>query len=98
MLNGMRLFGMGFSWGGYESPMVPAGLTTSRSAAVVAVGRTVRIHAGSVLKTSPIWKDGFSLAARKTGWARRKNPSTAWRSTATAWCRPSRSSTTPAKC
>ena len=47
MLDGMRLFGMGFSWGGYESLMVPAGLTTSRSAKPWhAVGRTVRIHAG----------------------------------------------------
>ena len=47
MLNGMRLFGMGFSWGGYESLMVPAGLTTSRSAKPwPAVGRTLRIHAG----------------------------------------------------
>ena len=41
MLNGMRLFGMGYSWGGYESLMVPAGLTTSRSAKPwPAVGRT----------------------------------------------------------
>ena len=47
MLDGMRLFGMGYSWGGYESLMVPAGLTTSRSAKPWrAVGRTVRIHAG----------------------------------------------------
>ena len=47
MLNGMRLFCMGYSWGGYESLMVPAGLTTSRSAKPwPAVGRTVRIHAG----------------------------------------------------
>ena len=47
MLNGMRLFGMGYSWGGYESLMVPAGLGASRSATPWhAVGRTVRIHAG----------------------------------------------------
>ena len=47
MLDGMHLFGMGYSWGGYESLMVPAGLTTSRSAKPWhAVGRTVRIHAG----------------------------------------------------
>ena len=47
MLNGMQLFGMGYSWGGYESLMVPAGLTTSRSAKPWhAAGRTVRIHAG----------------------------------------------------
>ena len=47
MLDGMRLFGMGYSWGGYESLMVPAGLTTSRSAkSWHAIGRTLRIHAG----------------------------------------------------
>ncbi|HET6618562.1 MAG TPA: cystathionine beta-lyase [Dongiaceae bacterium] len=47
MLDGMRLFGMGYSWGGYESLMVPAGLATSRSAKPWhAVGRTLRIHAG----------------------------------------------------
>jgi cystathionine beta-lyase len=47
MLDGMRLFGMGYSWGGYESLMIPAGLTTSRSAKPWhAVGRTLRIHAG----------------------------------------------------
>jgi cystathionine beta-lyase len=43
----MRLFGMGYSWGGYESLMIPAGLTTSRSSKPWhAVGRTLRIHAG----------------------------------------------------
>jgi cysteine-S-conjugate beta-lyase len=47
LLDGLELFGMGYSWGGYESLMVPAGLTTSRSAKPWhAVGRTVRIHAG----------------------------------------------------
>ncbi len=47
MLNGMRLFGMGFSWGGYESLMIPASLSTSRTARPWhANGRTLRIHAG----------------------------------------------------
>lgn len=47
MLDGMRLFGMGYSWGGYESLIVLAGLAKSRSAKPWhAVGRTVRIHAG----------------------------------------------------
>jgi cystathionine beta-lyase len=47
MLNGMKLFGMGYSWGGYESLMIPAGLGKSRSAKPWhAVGRTLRIHAG----------------------------------------------------
>ncbi|HEX6118198.1 MAG TPA: cystathionine beta-lyase [Dongiaceae bacterium] len=47
MLNGMKLFGMGYSWGGYESLMIPAGLGKSRSAKPWhAVDRTLRIHAG----------------------------------------------------
>ena len=47
MLNGMRLFGMGYSWGGYESLMIRADLKTSRTAKPWhAVGRTLRIHAG----------------------------------------------------
>jgi cystathionine beta-lyase len=47
MLDGMRLFGMGYSWGGFESLMIRADLRTSRSAKPWhAVGRTLRIHAG----------------------------------------------------
>jgi len=47
MLNGMRLFGMGYSWGSYESLMIRADLKTSRSAEPWrAVGRTLRISAG----------------------------------------------------
>ena len=47
MLNGMRLFGLGYSWGGYESLMIRADLKTSRTATPWhAVGRTLRIHAG----------------------------------------------------
>ena len=47
MVNGMRLFPIGYSWGGYESLMVPAGLTAIRSATPwPARGRTLRIHAG----------------------------------------------------
>jgi cysteine-S-conjugate beta-lyase len=47
MLDGMRLFGMGYSWGGYESLMIRADLKTSRTAKPWhAVGRTLRIHAG----------------------------------------------------
>lgn len=47
MLNGMRLFGMGFSWGGYESLIIPAGLKSSRTAKPWhAPERTLRLHAG----------------------------------------------------
>ncbi len=47
MLDGMRLFGMGYSWGGYESLMIRADLKTCRTAKPWhAVGRTVRISAG----------------------------------------------------
>ncbi|MBL9035258.1 MAG: cystathionine beta-lyase [Rhodospirillaceae bacterium] len=47
MLNGMKLFGMGYSWGGYESLMIRADLKSSRTAKPWhAVGRTLRISAG----------------------------------------------------
>jgi cysteine-S-conjugate beta-lyase len=47
MLNGMRLFGLGYSWGGYESLMIRADLKGCRTAKPWhAVGRTLRIHAG----------------------------------------------------
>ena len=47
MLDGMRLFGMGYSWGGYESLMIRADLKNCRTAKPWhAVGRTLRIHAG----------------------------------------------------
>jgi len=47
MLNGMRLFGIGYSWGGYESLMIRADLKSCRTAKPWhAVGRTLRIHAG----------------------------------------------------
>ena len=44
-LDGLKLFGMGFSWGGYESLVVPAHIhrTVSR---FEAAGPVIRIHAG----------------------------------------------------
>ncbi len=45
MLNGMRLFGMGYSWGGYESLIIPAH-TTRTAKPWPAPQRTLRIHAG----------------------------------------------------
>ncbi|MEX1206514.1 MAG: PLP-dependent transferase, partial [Dongiaceae bacterium] len=45
MLDGLELFGMGFSWGGYESlilPVKPARTATRWTAA----GPLLRIHAG----------------------------------------------------
>lgn len=46
MIDGMDLFGLGFSWGGYESLMVPSNLTSARTATKWNAGPTVRIHAG----------------------------------------------------
>ena len=47
MLDGMELFGMGFSWGGYESLLVPVKPQTSRVATRWDVeGPTLRLHAG----------------------------------------------------
>lgn len=45
MLNGMRLFGMGWSWGGYESLIVPAHITRTAKP-FDAKGPVIRIHAG----------------------------------------------------
>ena len=47
MLEGLELFGMGFSWGGYESLIVPAHPERYRTATTWrAEGPIIRIHAG----------------------------------------------------
>lgn len=46
MLDGMELFAMGFSWGGFESLMVPVHPERLRSATRWAGGPVLRIHAG----------------------------------------------------
>jgi len=47
MLDGMQLFGKGFSWGGYESLLIPSHLNTARTATPwKAGGPTLRVHAG----------------------------------------------------
>ncbi len=47
LVDGMTLFGMGFSWGGYESLILPTHPETMRSATRwPAQGPTLRIHAG----------------------------------------------------
>lgn len=47
MLDGLELFGMGFSWGGYESLILPVDPAKYRSAtAWTAAGPLLRIHAG----------------------------------------------------
>lgn len=47
MLNGLELFGIGVSWGGYESLILPVDPNTARSATTwEAPGPTLRIHAG----------------------------------------------------
>jgi cystathionine beta-lyase len=47
MLNGMRLFGMGWSWGGFESLMIPTYPDRARSVTTwQAEGPTLRLHIG----------------------------------------------------
>jgi cystathionine beta-lyase len=47
MLDGMELFGMGYSWGGYESLLIPTRPETSRTARPwTDDGVTLRIHVG----------------------------------------------------
>lgn len=47
MLDGLQLFGMGYSWGGFESLIIPFDPTTYRTATTWAgVGPALRIHIG----------------------------------------------------
>lgn len=46
MLDDMKLFSMGYSWGGFESLIVPYGTTPPRSAQPWDSGQLIRIHAG----------------------------------------------------
>lgn len=47
MLDGLELFGMGFSWGGFESLVLPVNLTGARSATQwTHEGPLLRLHAG----------------------------------------------------
>ncbi|MEQ9589155.1 MAG: cystathionine beta-lyase [Parvibaculaceae bacterium] len=47
MLDDLELFGMGYSWGGYESLIIPADPTSNRTATKWAPeGPLIRIHAG----------------------------------------------------
>jgi cystathionine beta-lyase len=47
MLDGMELFGMGYSWGGFESLILPCEVKSLRTAAPwTAKGPLIRIHAG----------------------------------------------------
>jgi cystathionine beta-lyase len=47
MLDGMELFAMGYSWGGYESLILPTYPANHRSATTwSAPGPSLRIHAG----------------------------------------------------
>jgi cysteine-S-conjugate beta-lyase len=45
MLDGLKHFGLGYSWGGYESLVIPADFTRTASA-FAAEGPVLRIHAG----------------------------------------------------
>ncbi len=46
MLDGMEIFGMGFSWGGFESLILPIQPARLRSATRWETGITLRLHAG----------------------------------------------------
>lgn len=46
LCEGRRLFRIGYSWGGYESLMIPGRITTLRTAKPWAGGPLVRVHAG----------------------------------------------------
>jgi cystathionine beta-lyase len=66
----MKLFGMGFSWGGYESLILPVNLTTRRGAMRGEEGGpTLRIHAGleSVAELIADLEAGFARLAAARG-------------------------------
>ena len=46
MLDGMELFSMGASWGGFESLILPTDPAAIRTATSWDSGPTIRIHAG----------------------------------------------------
>ena len=47
MVNGFELFGMGYSWGGYESLCIPFNPTNIRTAVPwTAEGQMFRVHVG----------------------------------------------------
>ena len=47
LLEGLELFGLGYSWGGYESLAIPAHPGNARSATSWdAAGPSIRLHAG----------------------------------------------------
>lgn len=46
MLDDMQLFAMGYSWGGFESLIVPYGTNPPKSAKPWTAGQLIRIHAG----------------------------------------------------
>jgi cystathionine beta-lyase len=46
LVEAMTLFGLGFSWGGYESLVLPVNLSSLRSATRWQEGPVVRLHAG----------------------------------------------------
>lgn len=46
MLDGLKLFAMGYSWGGFESLMLPTSAQLTRSTGDVPAGPLLRIHAG----------------------------------------------------
>ena len=99
MVDSLALFGIGASWGGYESLALPTTGFVSRTAAgcVQPAGQLVRFHIG--LEDVPdLLAD---LAGRRPGGAARAwgiARSTCCASTSAAWWQRSRSSTTRARC
>jgi len=66
MVEGMRLFGMGASWGGYESLLLPVKPEAMRTATRWAPGGpTLRLHAGLEARDDLIadLEDGFRRLA-----------------------------------
>ena len=71
MLDHLELFGMGYSWGGYESLLIPTHPETSRTAAPWRVeGVPMRIHVG-LEDLADLIRDleaGFGRRSRRCVW------------------------------
>ena len=69
LLDAVRLFGMGYSWGGFESLVIPFDCAAYRTATTWAPGGpTLRLHIGleNVEISRPIWHGDLRRSTRRS--------------------------------
>src|SRR5262249_17053171 len=98
--DGLELFGLGYSFGGFESLVMPADPRTIRTATAWTGGPLIRFHigfeAGGGLKAAPDARFGRLAKAEAAKWPRMSWR--AWRSTRTGSCPGSRKTRRMATC